>query len=296
MADFKDKRIGVVGAGGQLGRAVISYLQERGATRLVAVTRDPAKLTQMAAKGVDVRKGDFSEPASLDEAFKGIERLLIISIDNIDVPGGRKAWHTAAVQAAERAGVGHLLYTSITGPYPSATARVADDHFWTEAAIMKTGGDWTMLRNNLYMDLLPMSAGRAIASGQHFHACGDGRRALITRDDCAAVAAGALLTSTGKTIEDVSGPETLSQADLAAAFAAASGKPVTAVNVPVAGIIDGMVGAGIPKMLAETFAAFDTDTARGVFSVTGDAVRRLAGRDATTLKAFLAANPLASAA
>ncbi|MEQ1901672.1 MAG: NAD(P)H-binding protein, partial [Devosia sp.] len=259
-------------------------------------TRDPSKLTEMANKGVDVRHGDFSDPASLDRAFKGIERLLVISIDKLDVPGGRKAWQTAAVEAAERAGVGHLIYTSITNPYPSPTALVADDHFWTEAAITRTGGDWTLLRNNLYMDLLPMSAGRAIASGQLFHACGDGRRALITRDDCAAVAAGALLTSTGKTVEDVSGPETLSQGDLAAAFAAASGKPVTAVNVPVGGMIDGMVGAGIPKMLAQAFAAFDTDTARGVFSLTGDAVRRLAGREATTLKAFLSANPLSQPA
>ncbi len=286
MTDFTNSVIGMAGASGHLGRAVIGYLQARGAKHIVAVTRDPSKLAGLT--GIDVRQGDFDAPASLDIAFKGIERLLVISTDTIGVPGGRVRQHVAAIDAAERAGVSHIAYTSITSPHPSDTALVASDHFWTEARITQLKTDWTILRNNVYIDYLDVP--RIVTSGQLVTAAGEGRKALVTRDDCAAAAAGALLTATGKTVENVSGPAALSQADIAAAVSKIYGTPIAVVGITGEQLIAGMIQGGLPEMLAKTFAAFDTDAIGGSYGITSDAVARLAGRPPQSLEGFLAKN------
>src|SRR5690606_32067343 len=105
--------LGVTGASGYVGRAVIAHLKARGANKIVAITRDPAKLADI--EGVEARAGDFDKPETLAAAFRGIDRLLVISTSEV---GSRLAGQAAAIDAAERAGVGHILYTSITSPYP----------------------------------------------------------------------------------------------------------------------------------------------------------------------------------
>lgn len=293
MSDFSNSTIGVTGASGQLGRAVISHLQRRGAKRIIAVTRDPAKLADL--HGVDVRTGDFSNPAGLDTAFRGVDRLLLISTDAIGIPGGRHTQHSVAIDAAERAGVKHVVYTSITNPYPSDTALVANDHFWTERRLFDFKGDWTALRDNIYMDMLLGDAPRALASGQWFHAAADGRKAFVTRDDVAATAAGVLLTLEGKAVVDVGGVP-IGMDDVVAAFAKAAGRSIQAVAISTEQAIAGMIGAGLPATLATAFAAFDSDTARGLYTVTSDAVARFAGRQPTTVAEFVAKQQLSAAA
>ena len=293
MSDFSNSTIGVTGASGHLGRAVIAHLQRRGAKKIVAITRDPAKLADL--HGVDARVGDFANPASLDTAFRGVDRLLLISTDAVGIPGGRHPLHSAAIDAAERAGVKHVVYTSITNPYPSQTALVANDHFWTERRLFDFKGDWTALRDNIYMDMLLHDAPRALASGQWFHAAGDGEKAFVTRDDVAATAAGVLLTLDGKSVVDVGGVP-IAMTEVAAAFANAAGRPIQAVAISSEQAIAGMTGAGLPPNLAAAFAAFDSDTARGLFTVTSDAVARFAGRQPTTVTEFLAKQQLTAAA
>ena len=293
MPDFANSTLGVTGAAGPFGRLVVETLLARGAKHVVAITRSPDKLADLAAKGVTVRAGDFDDAKSLDAAFAGIDRLLIISTDKLGGPGARLAQHVVAVEAAKRAGVKHLIYTSIPNPYPSATAQVADDHFWTEQAIIATGLTWTFLRNSLYMDLLVGQFPQIAATGQLIHAAGSGRRNLVSRADCAVAAAGALLTADGKTIENVTGREALTLDEVAAIVGQKLGKPVAAVAIPGEAQIAGMIQHGLPENLATTFSAFDTDTARGYFALTGDAVERFGGRKPETLAEFLAAQPAA---
>ncbi len=288
MSDFSNSTLGVTGAAGQFGRIVVEELLARGASKIVAITRTPDKLADLAAKGVTVRAGDFDDGASLEAALAGIDRLLIVSTDAVGSPGARLAQHQAAVAAAKRAGVKHILYTSIPSPYPSASAQVADDHFWTEQAVIATGLDWTFLRNSLYMDLLVGQLPQFAATGQLVHAAGTGRRNVVSRADCAVAAAGALLTAAGKTIENVTGAEALTLEEIAAIVGTQIGKPVAAIAVPGEALIKGMTDHGLPPNLAATFAAFDTDTARGYFALTGDAVQRLGGREPVTLARFLA--------
>ena len=121
MPDFSNSALGVTGAAGPFGRTVVETLLARGAKKIVAITRSPDKLADLAEKGVTVRAGDFDDAKSIDAAFAGIDRLLIVSTDKIGVPGARLAQHRAAMDAARRAGVKHLIYTSIPTPYPSST-------------------------------------------------------------------------------------------------------------------------------------------------------------------------------
>jgi NAD(P)H dehydrogenase (quinone) len=284
MADFTNSVLGVTGAAGYVGRAVVANLRARGAGRIVAVTRDPGKLADV--EGVEVRGGDFSRPETLDAAFKGIDRLLIISTDTIGV---RIPHQTGAIDAAEQAGVGHILYTSITSPYPHATHAVQNDHFWTEARLFQTRGGWTSLRDNIYADFIVWDAQKTLEAGKIFHAAGDGRRAIVFRDDIAAAAAGALLTAEGREIVDVSGPEALSYADIAAILSRVGGKPVEAVDVPPEAQLDGMLKGGLPPALAAAFAGFDAAVKRGAMAVVGDGVQRFAGRAPLSVEAALKA-------
>ena len=126
-------RLLVTGANGHLGRRVVEILLQQKSGPVVAATRDPAKVTDLAARGAEVRAADFSQPSSLKSAFAGVDHLLLISTDAVFVPGQRLAQHKAAVAAAQAAGVKHILYTSVVSPFPSDSI-IENDHFWTEQA------------------------------------------------------------------------------------------------------------------------------------------------------------------
>jgi NAD(P)H dehydrogenase (quinone) len=292
MSDYSNSTLGVTGASGHLGRAVIANLLARGATHVVAITRDPAKLNDLAAR-VEVRAADFNDPASLSSAFAGIDRLLVISSDDFNDRAGQ---HRRAVDAAEASGVKHIAYTSIASPYPDPSSMVFDSHFWTEARLSQSGMTWSILRNNLYADYLLPTAQHAIASGQLFHAAQSGRRAYVTRDDCAAAAAGALLTADGRRVFDVTGPEALSSEDLAALFASLAGRPVVAQNLPADALTAGLKQGGVPEAMAGLLTRFDTDAAKGYLGIVTNAVEELTGRPPESVASFLARNQTALAA
>src|SRR5882672_414634 len=141
----------VTGASGQLGRRVVELLLEAKPGRpIIALSRQPRKLDDLARLGVEVRAADFDDPASLPTAFRGVGRALLVSTDAV---GRRIAQHRAAIDAAARVGVAHLVYTSMPNPGPENEALVARDHRETEAALVASPLGFTILRNNLYIDL-----------------------------------------------------------------------------------------------------------------------------------------------
>ena len=278
----------VTGASGQLGQRVVELLLKANAGTIVATTRTPEKLADLAEKGVIVRHADFNQPDSLPEAFAGVDRLLIISTDSLEKPGLRVQQHQAAIKAAEAAGVSHVVYTSVVNPGPES---VIPDHYETEEALAASQLNWTILRNNLYADLLPSTIGQAIQMGQLFSAAGDGRLAYISREDCAQAAAAALLSSfDGRRTLNITGAEALSPADLAALASDIAGKPVTYVPLTKDELIKNMVAAGVPEPAAQFVGALDAATARGQFDVLSDDFAELTGRKPTAVADFLAAN------
>ena len=287
MNDFRTAKLAVTGASGHLGRRVVELLLEGGATNVVAITRDAGKLADFAKRGVEVRQASFDNPASQVSGFAGIDRLLIVSTDSL---AARTEQQAAAVDAAEAAGVKHIVYTSLTSPYPDPAALIPNSHFWTEVRIASGAADWSILRNNQYTDYLIPGAQHAIATGTLFHAGATGGRAYVTREDCAAAAAGALLKAEGKRIYNIGGPAALSGDDLATLYNQLSGKPITAQNVPAEGLKAGLRQAGVPPEMADALTIFDTDTAKGYLGIVTADVAELSGRPAQSVADFLAAN------
>ena len=283
----------VTGASGHFGRLVLDELLNSGSVEpanIVATTRDPSKLADYAGKGVQVRQADFDAPDTLDEAFKGVDRVLIISTDAMDTPGKRLAQHKVAVAAAHKAGVKHILYTSLPAPDTSAIS-FAPDHLGTEEAIKATGIAYTILRNNWYMENLFMGLPNAIASGQWYTAAGDGKIAYAARGDEAAAAAHALAAETDESaIFTLTGAEAFSAEEVAALVREVTGKPLQVVQVNEEQLAGGMKGAGLPDFLIPTLVSFDTAARKGdLAGVTGD-LQKLLGREPVSLKAFLEAN------
>lgn len=287
MAQFGNQTLLVTGAAGQFGRIAVEELLARGATKVIAGTRDPAKLADLAARGVTVRKIDFDDAASLASGFAGVDRVLIISTDGI---GKRVAQQTAAVAAAKAAGVKHIVYTSAPAARPNADAGLAGEHFWTEVAIAQAGIDFTILRDHMYAENNLMSAAHEVASGQIFGLIGDRGTAYVTRADAARTAAGALLTAEGNSVLDVTGPAPVTNAERAALYSELTGKTVTSIAITPPELTAGMVAAGLPEGFAQALVAFQVDAVIGYHGAVTDVVERFSGRRPTTFADFLAEN------
>lgn len=283
----------VTGAAGHLGRRVLANLLDGHGiepARLVAVTRDPARLADVAARGVTVRRGDFDDPASLASAFAGANRMLLISTDALDRPGARLAQHRAAIAAAEAAGLDHIVYTSMPNPGDSVVT-FAPDHLLTERALSASKLSWTVLRNAWYIENLALTLPSALASGQWVTAAGDGRTAYVSREDCARAAASALAApSSANAVYDVTGPAAVTVAEVAATVSEILKTPIAVVQVTDDALTQGMIGAGVPGPIAKILTSFDTNARLGKFDLVTDAVQRLTGRPPETLRAWFEAN------
>ncbi len=279
----------VTGASGQLGRQVVELLVEVGAGPIVAISRSPDKLADLQAKGVETRQGDFNDPASLEPAFAGGRRILIISTDDLD-PGKRLAAHSNAVAAAKAAGIGHIVYTSLINPVSDSPIGFASDHEETEKLIAASGADYTILRNNLYADLLLMGGRQSIAMGKHFAAAAEGKTGYVTRTDCARAAAAALMTATGRQTLDITGPQTVSQAEVAAILSEVAGKDIPYIALPAEDLVQAMIGNGMPEFMARVFVSFDEAIAQGYLDVASDDLKTLAGQPGQPVRDFLLAN------
>jgi NAD(P)H dehydrogenase (quinone) len=283
----------VTGAAGQLGRAVINHLLTTSkvpANKIIAATRDPRKLADLKARGIEVRAADFNDEAGLVKAFAGATRILLISTDSLE-PGVRGKQHAAAVRAAETAGAAHVLYTSIPNADTSSVL-FAPDHSGTEKALANSGlKGWTVLRHNWYFENLFFSLPQALKSGTHYSAAAQGKTSYIARDDLARADAAALASDKGgKNIITLSGAKAYTIDEIAALVSKATGKPLSVVHVPVEGLVQGMIGAGLPEGMARLFASFDDNIAKG--GLAGDATdyTALAGVQPSSFESWLAKN------
>jgi NAD(P)H dehydrogenase (quinone) len=280
----------VTGASGQLGRLVAAQLLERlSPADLVLVTRRPAALANLAARGVEVRRGDFDEPASLAEAFAGGERLMVISTTAI---GRRVEQHRAAIEAAVAAGIRHVAYTSLTNPVADHPVQpVVDEHRETEAMLRASGMDWTILRNAGYSELQVPLGSVAVTHGKLYTNAGDGRIAPVSRGDCAAVAATVLTTDghQGKTYE-VTGPEALSQADIADVLMEVSGRSIKLVPIGDRKLLWSLARFGTPKPVARGIVDLGIATRENYFDVVDPAVEIVTGRPPRSLRDVLIAH------
>lgn len=287
----------VSGAAGTLGKLVLERLLARkSGDRIVATTRKPEALAAFAAQGVDVRRADFDDEAGLATAFAGVERALLISTDSLDKPGHRVQQHAAAIRALEAAGAKHVVYTSMPNPQKSRIL-IAKDHAETEALLAKSSLGYTVLRDNIYSEMLLQGLQRAVASGKLVDAREGGKVAYVTRDDCAAIAAAVLAEPpAGNQILDVTGAEALGSAQIAELVSQLSGRKIEHLSIPLGALTDGMVEHGLPRPVAEIYASFDAGIAAGELDQVSDHVERFTGKKPQSFADFLRANQSAWAA
>lgn len=255
-------RILVTGANGQLGRLVINQLlQTIPAGNILAAVRTPAKAEDLAKLGIEVREADYDRPETLDRAFTGVEKILLISSSEV---GKRAPQHKAVIAAAKKAGVKFLAYTSILHADTSPLG-LAGEHLETEAALKASGIPFALLRNGWYTENYTASIPPALEHGAFLGSAKDGRISSAARKDYADAAA-AVLTSkenqAGKVYE-LAGDDSYSLAEFAAEIARQAGKPVVYSDLPQKEYEKILLSAGLPDFLADLLADSDAGAAKG---------------------------------
>lgn len=291
-ADKKDApadKIVISGASGGLAGETISELASRGVpfNRLILVTRTPEKLASFVERGAEVRAGDFTKPETLPSAFAGGRELLLISVPS----GDRVAQHTAAISAARRAGIKHIVYTSWVNATEDNPAAVARDHHLTEDALRRSGVPFTILRNQLYADGLISRGAKAVAAGELVTNSGRGKWAPVAREDCAAAAAAVLSQPghEGKTY-DITGPDLISEQEFAQLLTQITGKSVRVIDVDDDAYVAGAVKTGVPEPLARAAATFGVATRGNFLNIKSETLQILIGRKAKSVRELLTAN------
>ena len=280
-------KIGVTGATGHLGRLVIQGLLERQpANDIIAIVRNEAKAADLAKAGVQVRVANYDDPASLQKALAGVEKLLLISSSEV---GRRFPQHKNVIDAAKFAGVKHLVYTSAPKATTSALL-LAPEHKATEEYLAGSGLTYTVLRNGWYTENYVQTIETAKQSGKVVAAAGEGRVASAARADYAAGAVSVLMGEghEGKVYE-CSGDYSWDYGELANAIADIIGRPVVYQPVDVPTMIEILKGAGLDEGTAGFLATLDENTAAGLLSVCTGELSSLIGRPTTPLKEGLEA-------
>jgi len=278
----------ITGATGHLGRLVVQDLLRRGvpAGDITATGRDITKVKDLADRGVRVLAIDYDDPASLDAAFRGADRILLVSASEVGAsePGRRAQQHENAIDAAVRAGAGLLAYTSIANAGTTGM-RLAAEHQATEAALRASGLTYTLLRNSWYVENYTAQVPAILQRGSLAGSAGDGRVSAATRADYAAAAA-AVLTGDGHAgrAYELGGDEAFTLAELAAEIGAQAGQPVGYLDLPEDEYARLLTSAGLPEAAAVTMADADRGLARGDLFVDSGHLRQLIGRPTTTLR------------
>ena len=296
-------KIVITGASGQYGRAATNKLIGLGrAADLILITRTPAKLEDRIAEGCEVRYGDYDKPDTLASAVSGADKMLLISGTRV---GARVVQHKAAIDAAAAAGIKHIAYTSFIGIDDDANpAEVRHDHIETELLIKASGMAWTMLRDAHYADAMIIMAGPGMMASRSWpHNWGDGREAMVWRDDCVASAV-AVLTGVGHEgqIYNITGPELQTCAELAALVSKITGIeiasiPLTdeqqyamfdAMGIPRRPVDDQEVG-GIPWN-SDDMVTFGQAIRGGFLEICTDDVAKLTGKPAQSVRQMIEGN------
>jgi len=298
-------KIIVSGASGDLGGKVTrQLLKQVPASDLILTTRNPGALSEIAAKGAQVRWADFGHPEELVGALIGGNVMLLIS--TLSIGDRRIEHHRNALQAAQKAGVSHVIYTSSVGIHPRTPCLSGQEHYATEQMLQKSGLAFTILRDSWYADVFAQLLLKpAIATGKLVMSVGDGLVAPVAKQDCADAAASVLLDPEkhAGAIYEITGPQMMSLSEMVALASEVTGKPVKYVNVSHAeqqAVFDSM---GIKKeyeegMKSETHDAwasnemisYEMAIKQGFFAICSHHVQFVTGRPALTLRQVIESN------
>lgn len=274
--------LAVTGASGQLGQLVLQQLrlQAPAGTRVIGCSRDPERLRGLPCD--EARAADFADAASVERAFRGVDRVLLVSIEGDD--DMRTRAHMLAAQAAHRAGVKRIVYTSFFDVNPASPSVVARVHRDSEAAVRATGCDCVLLRNGPYLDNMALRVATAAREGGVFRMpAGQAQMPFIARTDLADAATAALLGDlTGQMAWRLSGPELLGFDALCNQVGQTIGLPVRYEPMSDAEYLQELAAQGLPPALQARRLAYVQAMRAGFMTALTDDFRRLVGRSPKT--------------
>jgi NAD(P)H dehydrogenase (quinone) len=271
----------VTGATGQLGHLVVtSLLKKVPAAQIIAAVRNVEKAKDLGALGVQVRQADYTQPSSWDAALKGADKVLLISSNEI---GQRAKQHKVVIDAAKRAGVKLLAYTSVLRADTSPLG-LAAEHKETEVAIRASGVPFVLLRHGWYTENYTMGIPGALAHGAVYGCAGNGRISSATRADYAEADV-AVLTADNQSgkVYELAGDTAYTLTELAAEISRQSGKNIGYVNMPEADYKNVLIKVGLPETVAALLSDSDTGVSKGGLFDDGHQLSKLIGRPTTPL-------------
>ncbi|GAA0613520.1 NAD(P)H-binding protein [Kutzneria viridogrisea] len=278
----------ITGGTGQLGSQIVDRLLDRvPADRVGVSVRDTARAGDLAARGVRVRRGDFTDPNSLADAFEGATQVLIVSTDHTG--GAAVARHVAAIDAAREAGAKRILYTSHQGAAEDSVFAPMPDHAATERYLSTTGTPFTVLRNGFYASTIRHLLGQALETGE-LVAPADGPVSWTTHADLAEAAA-IILTDEDRfdgPTPPLTAPDALDLADIAGILTELTGRTIRRVVAEDAEWTATMIGHGVPADRVKLLLGMFHAARRGEFSTTGPVLGNLLQRTATPVRSVLA--------
>lgn len=282
----------VTGASGQFGNAAINSLLKKGvqSNKITAMVRNEESIQDFKEKGIHFAIGDYNNYSSLVQAFIGVEKLLFISSSDVV---NRQIQHENVVNAAIEAGVKHIIYTSFQSKNETETSpiwMVAKSHLHTEKELKASGINYTILKNSLYMDLVPGFVGEKILeTGVIFLPAGDGKVSAVLRSEMAEAAAEILVGSNheGK-VYDFTNTEAFSYKEVAQVITEITGKTINYVSPTPEEYTQTLAQYGVPNEVIELLSGFAIAQAHGELEAVGSDLELLLGRKPTTIRAFLA--------
>ena len=278
----------ITGATGNLGKATLEFLLKKvPASSVAAMARQPEKLADVKALGVDVRQGDYTDPASLLNAFKGIDTLFLVSSSDMT---DRAAQHINAFDAAKQSGVKHIVFTSFQRKQDSGSPIqfLAQSYIDTEKHLKASGVTYTILKNGLYADALPMFLGQTVLETGIFFPAGTTKSAYTSRKDMAEAAANVLAGTGHENKEyELATEENVSFNDIASILSELSGKTVGYVDPAKEVFIDALTKGGVPEGMIGMATGFAEAIRIGEFASGKTDLERLLGHSPTRMKESL---------
>lgn len=284
----------ITGATGQFGSKAIDHLLKKGSniSEISALVRDLDKAKNLADKGIDLRVGDYNDHDSLVNAFRGIDKLLLVSSNDRSGFENRANQHINAINAAKEAQVKHIIYTSfVRKPHfeDSAIAAFQDSHVRTEEALKESGINYTILQNGIYLEMIPVFAGDKVAeTGNILFPAQTGKASFVLREELAEAAAHILSTESHENkVYQLTNSESVTFYDIANAISVPLGKEVKYNSPSVVEFEALLTKFGVPALYIGMFTMWGSALAQGTMDVEDKTLEMFLGRKPTSMMQFI---------
>lgn len=284
----------VTGATGQFGSKAIDHLLKKGVnpSEISALVRDVEKAKSLADRGIELRVGDYNDHESLINAFQGLDKLLLVSSNDRQAIENRTSQHINVINAAKEAQVKHIIYTSfVRRPHfgDSAIAAFQNSHVQTEEALKKSGINYTILQNGIYLEMIPVFVGDKIAeTGTIVFPAQAGKASFVLREELAEAAAHVLLTELHENkVYQLTNIESVTFDEIANALSIPLAKEVTYSSPSVDEFETLLRKFGVPDLYIGMFTMWGSALAQGTMDVEDNTLKVFLGRKPTSMMQFV---------